>query len=163
MNSNCAKLPAGTGANGCDEGSPQNDWLETDLAANPATCTLAYWHHPRYSSGGHGNHVNMTPTWQDLLVAGADVVLNGHSHDYERFAPQDAAGNLDAQGIREFIVGTGGAGTTAFVSIKPNSEVRSTGNFGVLKLTLHSGSYEWAFVPAAGSTFSDVGSAVCNA
>lgn len=162
LNSNCSKLPAGSGAHGCDEGSPQNDWLEADLAAHPSECTLAYWHHPRYSSGGHGNHVTMTPSWRDLYAAGAEVVLNGHSHDYERFAPQDPVAGADPQGIREFVVGTGGVGTTAFGTTKPNSEVRATGNFGVLRLTLHPNAYDWSFAAAAGSTLTDAGSAPCH-
>jgi hypothetical protein len=157
LNGNCS--PAG----GCGTGSPQETWLRADLAAKPATCTLAYWHQPRFSSGEHGSSSTYKPFWQALHDHGADVVLNGHDHDYERFAPQDPGGAADPkQGIRAFVVGTGGAGQRAFATIRANSEVRHTGTFGVLKLTLRPASYDWEFVPVAGKTFTDKGSSPCH-
>jgi chitodextrinase len=156
LNSNCE-------SGGCEAGSAQEQWLRSDLAANPRTCTLAYWHHPRFSSGHDGNNLFMQAIWQDLYNAGVDVALVGHSHDYERFAPQDASGNLSpTRGIREFVVGTGGAFWTGLSTAKPNSEVRQNTTFGVLELTLHPTSYGWQFVPEAGKTFSDSGSQACS-
>jgi hypothetical protein len=157
INSNCA--PVG----GCQTGSPQEKWLRADLAANPAACTLAYWHHPRFSSGQHGSNTFMQPIWQALYDAGADVVLNGHDHIYERFAPQDPSGQADpARGIREFVVGTGGRSHYTIGTAITNSEVRNRDTFGVLKMTLHTNSYDWTFVPEAGKTFTDSGSATCH-
>jgi Calcineurin-like phosphoesterase len=143
-------------------GSAQEGWLKSDLAAHPSSCVLAYWHQPRFSSGPHGNQTAVSALWSDLYAAGADVVLNGHDHDYERFAPQDPSGRADAAGIREFVVGTGGAERYAESSPQPNSELWNGDTFGVLKLTLHDGSYDWRFVPVAGSTFTDSGSATCS-
>ena len=143
-------------------GSAQEQWLRADLAANPKTCTLAYWHKPRFSSGKHGNIPASQPLWQALYDYGADVVLNGHDHLYERFAPQNPSGQADAtRGIREFVVGTGGAGLYTFPTIQPNSQVRNNTTHGVLKLTLHSTSYDWQFIPIAGKNFTDSGSANC--
>jgi hypothetical protein len=141
--------------------SPQVQWLRSDLAANPKVCTLAYWHNPRFSSGRHGNSTKSASLWDALYAAGADVILNGHDHTYERFAPQNPNGQADAKGIREFVVGTGGAGLYPFGSPLPNSEVRNNQMYGVLKLTLHPTSYDWQFVPVAGQTFTDAGSANC--
>lgn len=145
-------------------GSAQLQWLRADLAAHPTTCTLAYWHHPRFSSGStHGSSTASQPIWQVLYDAGADLVLVGHDHTYERFAPQDAAGRADSQrGIREFVVGTGGRGHYSFGTIQPNSEVRNGDTFGVLKLTLTATGYSWEFVPEAGKTFSDSGNGSCH-
>ncbi|HEX9837786.1 MAG TPA: metallophosphoesterase, partial [Anaerolineales bacterium] len=106
-------------------GSAQEQWLRADLAANPKTCTLAYWHKPRFSSGQHGNIAGSQALWQALYDHGADVVLNGHDHTYERFAPQNPNGQADSKGIREFVVGTGGAGLYSFTSNQPNSQVRN--------------------------------------
>jgi len=142
-------------------GSPQENWLRADLAANPKVCTLAYWHKPRFSSGQHGNIPGSQALWQALYDYGADVVLNGHDHTYERFAPQNPNGQADPRGIREFVVGTGGAALYSFTSNQPNSEVRNNTTWGVLKLTLHSTSYDWQFIPIAGQTFTDSGSANC--
>ena len=143
-------------------GSAQEKWLRTDLAANPKTCTLAYWYKPRFSSGQHGNIAASQALWQALYDYGADVVLNGHDHTYERFAPQNPNGQADSsRGIREFVVGTGGAGLYPFPSIQPNSQVRNNTTYGVLKLTLHATSYDWQFIPIAGQTFTDSGSANC--
>ena len=144
-------------------GSAQETWLKNDLAAHPASCTLAYWHEPRFSSGAqHGSDSSFDPFWRDLYAAGADIVLNGHDHDYERFAPQNPDGNADANGIREFVVGTGGASHYTFGSPIANSEVRDDTSYGVLKLTLHSSSYDWQFVPIAGASFTDSGSTACH-
>jgi hypothetical protein len=147
----------------CAAGSPQETWLKSDLKAHPASCTLAYWHHPRFSSGGHGNDNATGPLFADLYNAGADLVLVGHDHDYERFAPQTPAGKPDpAFGVREFVVGTGGRSHYSFHQIKPNSQVRNDDTFGVLELTLHPASYAWRFIPEAGKTFADSGSANCH-
>jgi len=144
-------------------GSPQLQWLAADLAAHPAACTAAYWHHPRFSSGVHGNDTGMQDLWQVLYDGGVDVVLNGHDHDYERFAPQDPAGNADpVRGIREFVVGTGGRSLRAFAAVASNSGVRNSDTHGVLKLTLYDSRYEWDFIPVAGQTFSDSGTADCH-
>jgi hypothetical protein len=132
------------------------------LAANQSVCTLAYWHKPRFSSGQHGNIPSVQTLWQALYDYGADVVLSGHDHTYEQFAPQSPTGQADSiRGIREFIVGTGGAGLYPFPTIQPNSQVRNNTAHGVLKLTLHSTSYDWEFVPIAGQTFTDSGTANC--
>jgi hypothetical protein len=142
-------------------GSAQEQWLRADLAANPKVCTLAYWHKPRFSSGQHGNIAGSQALWQALYDYGADVVLNGHDHTYERFALQNPNGQADPKGIREFVVGTGGAGLYSFTSNQPNSQVRNNTTHGVLKLTLHSTSYDWQFIPIAGQNFTDSGSANC--
>ncbi|HEU5183559.1 MAG TPA: PKD domain-containing protein [Gemmatimonadaceae bacterium] len=143
--------------------SAQMTWLKADLAANPAKCTLAYWHHPRFSSGSHGNTASTQPLYQALYDAGAEVVLAGHDHHYERFAPQTATGVADpARGIRQFVVGTGGRVMYSIGTPEPNSEVRQTGTWGVLQLTLRSDGYDWKFVPVAGKTFTDQGSGTCH-
>lgn len=142
-------------------GSVQEQWLRTDLASNPSVCTLAYWHKPRFSSGQHGNNTASQALWRALYEHRADVVLNGHDHTYERFAPQDPSGQADPNGIREFVVGTGGVALYPFPTIQPNSEVRNNIAHGVLKLTLHATSYDWQFVPIAGQTFTDSGTADC--
>ena len=156
LNSNCSQISGGCGA-----GSPQEQWLKADLAAHPNMCTLAYWHHPRFSSGGQGSTVAMDPFWRALYAAGVEVVLNGHDHVYERFAPQNPNGIADPKGIQEFIVGTGGKVMNSFATTQPNSLVRHTFTFGVLKMTLRSGSYDWQFVPEAGQTWTDTGSRNC--
>ena len=145
---------------GCGATSPMVSWLKEDLAANAShKCTLAYFHHPLFSSGDHGNQTKMKPTWDALYAANADVVVNGHDHRYERFAPQNPSGAADsARGIREFVVGTGGASLRPFATIKANSEKRNADTHGVLKLTLNPTSYDWQFVPVAGKTFTDSGS-----
>jgi hypothetical protein len=142
--------------------SRQARWLRAELADNPSLCTLAYWHRPVFSSGAvHGNDDKMQAIWDILAEAGADVVLTGHEHTYERFAPQTSSGEADPNGIRQFVVGTGGAGHYRFGEIQPNSEVRNNDTFGVLKLTLHVDSYSWEFIPAAGENFRDAGNAAC--
>lgn len=143
-------------------GSAQVRWLREDLATHPAKCTLAYWHHPVFSSGKHGNDARMREVWRVLYEFGADVVVNGHDHIYERFAPQTPAGVLDeGKGIREFIVGTGGKSLYRFGTIRANSQVRANSAFGVLKLTLYPTRYAWEFIPVAGHTFRDSGSDEC--
>ena len=149
---------------GCDSTSPMLSWLKNDLAANPKKCTLAYFHYPLFSSGSeHGSMPKMKPAWGVLYAANADVVISGHDHDYERFAPQRPDGTLDTtRGIREFVVGTGGKSHYRFGTIKANSQVRNADTNGVLKLTLHPSSYEWKFVPVAGKTFTDSGTTSCH-
>jgi hypothetical protein len=143
-------------------GSTQEQWLRADLAVNQSVCTLAYWHKPRFSSGRHGNNTGVGPFWEALYQYEADVVLNGHDHLYERFAPQDPGAQAEpSRGVREFVVGTGGASLYNFDVIQPNSEVRENTSWGVLKLTLHANSYDWQFISVAGQTFSDSGSASC--
>ena len=149
----------------CAADSPQGQWLETDLRLNSKPCTLAYWHHPRFNSGAqHGNRTAVAPFWTLLYQYGADVVLNGHEHVYERFAPQRPDATPDAaNGIRQFTVGTGGKEHYSFKStLEPNSERRNATANGVLKLTLRSTSYNWEFVAAAGSSFTDTGTGNCH-
>jgi len=146
----------------CASGSPQVNWLQADLNANPTTCTLAFWHHPYYSSTTNATS-SVQPFWQVLYNAKADLVINGHAHSYERFAPQDANGNLDTtNGIIEIVSGTGGESHGGFTTILPNSVIRDNTSYGVLKLTLHSSSFDWQFVHAAGATFTDSGTATCH-
>lgn len=148
---------------GCGPGSAQEVWLQQDLAAHPTQCTIAFWHQPRFTSGGVGNDATYATFWTDLYAGGADIVLNGHVHNYERFAPQTPAQVADPNGIREFVVGTGGVASQPFGStIQPNSEVRKRNIYGVLELTLHATGYDWQFVPMAGSTFADSGSDTCH-
>jgi hypothetical protein len=148
---------------GVSAGSEQEQWLRADLAAHPVACTLAYWHHPRFSSGVlHGSNVRMQPLWQALYDHGADVVLAGHEHNYERFAPQDPQGVADpVRGIRQFVVGSGGRSHYSITNSIANSEVHNTDTYGVLKLVLHSYSYSWEFIPEAGEIFADSGTAPC--
>jgi uncharacterized protein YjiK len=156
LNSNCSDV------GGCKTSSPQGQWLQADLAANQSVCTLAMDHAPRFSSGDLGNQVALQDFWEILYAAGADIVLSGHDHHYERFAPQDPNGIADPNGIRQFVVGTGGRGLTVLNATQPNSEVRNNETHGVLKLNLHPTGYDWAFVPIAGKTFTDSGSASCS-
>ena len=142
-------------------GDAQVRWLIGDLAANPRACVAAYWHHPLFSSGRHGNDDAVRPFWDALHAAGAELVINGHDHDYERFAPQTPSGQASPTGIREFVVGTGGAGLRPFEGARPNSEVRDSSANGVLKLTLSSAGYRWDFIPAGGS-FVDSGTGSCH-
>ena len=142
----------------------QMKWLREDLAAHAADCVLAYWHAPVFSSGPHTPDPTMHYIWSILYKAGADVVLNGHDHIYERFAPQDDKGKPDAEhGIRQFIAGTGGGGVYKLGRIARNSEVHSNSAYGVLKLTLSPGRYAWEFVPIPGALFRDEGTASCVA
>lgn len=146
-----------------DAGSAQITWLKNDLAANPKACVAAIWHKPLFSSGFHGNIPGQRPFWDALYAANADLIIVGHDHLYERFAPQTPSGQRDtARGIREFVVGTGGANLYAFKTTVPNSEVRKTGVWGVLKVTLRASSYDWKFEPIAGQTFAESGSQACH-
>ena len=145
-------------------GSPQEQWLRADLAATSRRCTLAYWHRPRFSSStGHGSNADVEPLWQALYDAGAEIALAGHDHVYERFAPQTPTGEADpVKGIREFVVGTGGAEHYGFAAPLPNSEVRDSVTAGVLKLVLSPGAYTWQFIPVAGESFVDSGTGTCH-
>ena len=143
--------------------SAQVQWLKRDLLRHRNRCTLAYWHRPRWSSGGQGSNRSLTAIWQVLYVYRVDLVLNGHDHDYERFAPQSPSGTVDlAAGIREFVVGTGGRSLLPWGQVRPNSRVRNNRTFGVLRLALYSNSYAWRFLPEAGKTWTDRGSATCH-
>lgn len=156
LNTNCSA------AGGCGTTSAQYKWLENELKTNPKPCTLAYYHIPLFSSGGRASQ-NSKSLFRLLHTYNADLVLTGHDHTYERFAPQTADGALDnTRGIRSFVVGTGGANHTSFTSTFPNSEVRNADTFGVLKLTLHPSSYTWEFIPEPGKTFTDTGSTSCH-
>jgi acid phosphatase type 7 len=145
-------------------GSPQEKWLRADLAATTKQCVVAYWHHPRFSSSSnHGSQRQTQPLWEALYEHGAEIVIGGHDHTYERFAPQTPDGKADAaRGIRQFVVGTGGKGHYGFGRPLPNSEARDNTSYGVLKLTLGRGSYSWTFVPAAGHSFTDSGRGTCH-
>lgn len=156
IDSNCSA----TG--GCGTTSPQYKWLQSDLSTNPRACTLAFWHIPLYSSGGRANN-NTKSIFQLLYNSGADVVLTGHDHDYERFAPQDANTTADsARGIREFVVGTGGSDHTSFVTTAANSEFRDDTHFGIIKMTLHPTSYDWQFIAESTNTVLDSGTGNCH-
>jgi hypothetical protein len=157
LNSNCSEI------GGCNAGSRQESWLRRDLAASTAKCTIAFWHHPLFNTGYHGNETSMQPLWQALYDNNADVVVEGHDHNYQRFAPLTASGEVDAvRGIRSFVVGTGGAGLYAFTRDDTRIERRDATTFGVLKVTLHATTYDWAFVPVGGMTFTDSGSGTCH-
>jgi acid phosphatase type 7 len=155
LNSVCGQVP-------CDVASAQYQFLQADLAAHPATCTLAYWHHPRFASSNGGGTKSVAPFWDLLYAAGAEIALGGNQHVYERFAPQTPSRVASANGIRAFTVGTGGRSHGKFGTIQANSEVRDNTSYGVLKLTLHATSYDWQFVPVAGATFTDSGSGTCH-
>ena len=156
LNSNCSEI------GGCGVGSPQERWLRADLSAHAAFCTLAYWHHPRFSSGPHGSDSTYEAFWRALSEANADAVLVAHDHGYERFAPLDGAGQLDAdRGMRQFVVGTGGRSLRGFPSVGAASEARDSSSFGILELKLGAEAYGWRFRPAVG-TFTDAGSAHCH-
>jgi hypothetical protein len=157
LNSNCSSI------GGCGNGSPQLNWLKADLSANSAACTVAMWHHPRFNSGAsHGDNTDVIPLWDALYQNGAELILNGHEHVYERFAPQRSNGTRDdAFGLRQITVGTGGANPVGWNTIEVNSERRGTPN-GVLNLTLRAGGYDWNFLPVAGQSFSDSGAGACH-
>ena len=156
LNSNCSFVD-------CAAGSLQATWLRTDLAQHPARCTLAYWHHPLFSSTAGTPNPAVQPLWQALYDAGADVVLTGHAHNYQRFAPQAPSGAADpARGIREFVVGTGGKARHSVGVPIANQETADDSTFGVLKLTLLPDGYRWRFMPTAGGVFADSGSGACH-
>jgi hypothetical protein len=154
LNSNCGDVA-------CAPGSPQHDWLLADLLASRAQCTLAYWHHPRFSSGPHGDYLPVTPFWDALDAADADLILVGHDHLYERFAPQAPDGSPDPMGIRQLTIGTGGRSHYAAERVAPNSELIIDDAFGVLELTLHADAYDWSFVTTDGFPV-DTGSGDCH-
>jgi len=156
LNSVCRQV------DGCGRRSGQYEFLQADLAAHPTMCTLAYWHHPRFVSSASGGSTNVAKFWDALYAAGAEVVLGGNQHVYERFAPQTPSQQASATGIVEFVVGTGGKSHGKFSTIQSNSEVRNASAYGVLALTLHPTSYDWQFISEAGQTFSDSGSIACH-
>jgi hypothetical protein len=156
LNDACASI------GGCDPSSPQGQWLAADMAAHPNTCTLAAWHSPTFSSGFHGNNTDLVTLWQQLYAGHVDVVLSGHDHDYERFAPQNPSQQADPMGIRAFVVGTGGDEHEGLTATQPNSEVLNNDTYGVLELTLHPTGYDWSFVPEGGRTFTDAGTDSCH-
>ncbi len=158
LNSNCDEV------GGCHAGSLQEEWLRGDLEASSADCTLAYFHHPLFSSGsGHGNNPQVQALWEVLYDARADIVLSGHDHNYERFAPQTPEGELDEErGIRQFVIGTGGRSLRELGELVANSEVFDSSTYGVLELTLKDGDYDWEFLPAGVGTFTDSGSDSCH-
>src|SRR5688500_7424695 len=165
LNSNCSD------AGGCSRGSPMEQWLRQDLAATSAQCVLAFWHHPRFYTPSkqpttaklESTDRKMTAFWMALVEYGADVVVNGHRHTYERFARQDAQGTGDPNGVRQFVVGTGGGPFDRYeASAAPNSEIRQAGVHGVLQMTLRADGYDWRFVPVAGESFTDSGTDTCT-
>jgi len=162
LNTNCNA----TGLGGCADGSPEEVWLKADLAQHASGCVLAYGHHALFSSGvlrSHAVHPELKPLWRDLYAAHVDLVLAGHEHSYERFAPQNPDGDADPKnGIREIVVGTGGRSHDLLGLATPNSEVRNWDTFGVLKLALSPAGYDWEFIPEAGKDFRDQGSATCH-
>lgn len=156
LNANCGDVP-------CDEDSTQVAWLRADLAAQPRDCVAAIWHQPRFSSGPHGDGAETSVFWDVLYGAGAELVINGHDHIYERFAPQDPTGRLDeGYGVIEFVVGTGGVGHYEVGPIHANSLVQDETTLGVLRLTLDATGFAWDFLPVPGATFQDSGMRACH-
>lgn len=166
LNSQCAELPSGAPGivDGCAEGSPQHEWLEADLDAYPSRCTLAYWHiPPGFNSTADPTDAAVVPLWEELYAAGADVVLTGHRHTYARYAALDRSGDKAETGMRQFVVGTGGKSHGQSPSPQPAAvQSQQDHTYGILRLTLRPQGYRWAFVPEAGKTFRDVGSATCR-
>jgi hypothetical protein len=162
LNTNCEAA----GLGGCAAGSPQELWLRRDLQEHRGSCVLAYGHHALFSSGifrSHAVHPELKRLWEDLYAAHADLMLAGHEHSYERFAPQDPDGRADPQhGIREIVVGTGGRSHDPLGFGLPNSEVENFDTYGVLKLTLSPQGYTWEFIPEEGKTFRDSGVGICQ-
>jgi hypothetical protein len=156
LNSNCSQV------GGCGPGSPQETWLRQDLKAHPTKCTLAYWHHPRFSFGNYGNDTLTQALWQALYDNDAEIVLSGHDHNYQRWKPLNGAGDHDPNGIRQFVVGTGGKSHYGLKTPPANVEKSNDDTFGVLRLTLRATSYDWKFVPVAGKSFTDTGSTSCH-
>jgi hypothetical protein len=150
-------------AGGCEAGSAQHDWLVADLRESQAECTLAYWHHARFSGAAHGDDPRTSAFWEALHAAAADVVLVGHDHGYQRFAPMEPSGDADpAGGIRQFVIGSGGKELYAFETDAPSTEARDNTSFGVLRLDLRPGAYDWRFIPVEPDGFTDVGSDTCH-
>jgi acid phosphatase type 7 len=157
LNSNCLEI------GGCHASSPQEQWLRADLAAHPTQCTLAYMHHPRWSSGKYGENQRIQPLVEALYEYGVELLLAGHAHHYERYALQDPTGQRDSShGIRQINVGTGGKNHQPIIDVLPNSEVRDGDTFGVLQLTLYPDHYTWEFLPVAGGLFTDRGRESCH-
>lgn len=157
LNSNCEA------AGGCQKDSPQEKWLKEDLSKNSQKCALAYMHHPLFSSGLHGSQDSVRPLWQTLYENGVETVIAGHDHIYERFSPQNPQGDKDEKlGIREFVVGTGGASLYKIFNPIQNSEISNDETWGVLKLILKEKSYIWEFIPVEGKTFKDSGEDFCH-
>jgi hypothetical protein len=158
LNSNCEFV------GGCHAGSAQETWLRADLAANRShRCTVAYWHHPRLSTGITGDASSVRPFWQALYEADADLVLAGHAHNYQRWMPVDPGGSRDdARGLRQFVVGTGGAPLHGVTPRVARQEAADDNSYGVLRLALRPSGYDWRFVGVPGTTFADSGSASCH-
>jgi hypothetical protein len=156
LNSMCSEV------GGCEAGSAQESWLRTDLLANPRQCIAAMWHHPRFSSGEHGNHEFMADLWQTLQDARAELVLTGHDHSYERFGPQNASGVADERGLVEMVIGTGGRDPRAIGDPEPNSLVRESPVFGVMRLELRPDGYAFEFLAVPGEDFTDSGTGTCH-
>jgi Calcineurin-like phosphoesterase len=156
LNSDCWAI------GGCEAGSPQERWLREDLAANPRRCVVAVWHHPRFSSAQHGSDPMTADLWRALADAGAELVISGHDHDYERFAPQDADGSPEPDGIVELVVGTGGRSHYAFRTPVANSLVRDDTAYGVVRLELAADGWTSTFLPAAGASFTDSSAGTCH-
>lgn len=157
LNSNCPEIEGG-----CREGSPQHEWLEADLAASPARCTAAYWHHP-FLVKDSGTDSDLRPLWEALHAGGVEVAMSGHHHTYQRYAPLGPDGDADADtGIRQFIVGTGGHHHRSRPAVGGVLEAADSESWGVLKLTLGPDAYSWEFVPADGATFTDSGTGTCH-
>lgn len=143
--------------------SAQMAWVRQELARTAKRCVLAYWHHPLFSSGEHGGDSRLRPVWEALYEHGAEIVVVGHDHVYERFAPQTPRGTADPiSGIRQFTVGTGGASLRGFRTVRANSELRDASRFGVLKLELGDGWYRWWFVTTPGGVVADSGQGTCH-
>jgi hypothetical protein len=168
LNANCGVVSGDLGGGGCSVGSAQEAWVRSDLAAhakgsaNGPGCIMAFWHEPLFASDHSSVNAQMATIWQDLMSARADVVLTGHEHSYERFVPQNASGGAISGGITEFIVGTGGYNLANPFNRAPNSVAAFNAPFGVLRMTLHPGSYDWQFLPIPGSSYSDAGAAACH-
>ena len=158
INSECTRLNGGAG---CAVGSPQEVWLKNDLAAHPNACTLVFDHRPRWSSNSFAS-ADIAPLVSDMYAAHVDLLLSGHAHSYERFAPMNASGAATTNGVRQFVVGSGGSFFTGFATTVANSQVRKSSVFGVLKLTLHAGSYDWSFVADPSTPFTDSGTGSCH-
>jgi acid phosphatase type 7 len=159
LNSICDRI------GGCDGGSPEVAWLQAELAAHPARCSLAVIHNPRFSSGRKENEPRVGSLWEHLHAAGVEIVLSGDNHAYERLAPMRPTGEVDAAaGIRQFVVGTGGRSHYKFSEgvMHPNTETGNDDTYGVLKLTLHADAYSWEFLPEAGKTYTDAGNQNCH-
>jgi hypothetical protein len=156
LNSECDHI------GGCGDSDPQATWLRQDLSSHPRKCVLAYWHRPRFSSGNHGNDLDLNPLWRILANADADLVLSGHDHDYERFTPMNAQGEADPEGLTEFVVGTGGASHYRFHNPEAASAIRVTGRNGVLRLQLTEQAYGWQFMAAPDGEVLDSGNTPCQ-